>query len=167
VLFHQFVNSTYIVFLQLVDTLQFAWSSSKGSLKMKKMNFIAAGLISLMFVTLSANPTRTAPFSGAFSPVIDTNVISATHHCWQSPSGKSVCAYRNYNYRHPYNQPFGDYPANSYGDYRFHYQPYGYYPAYLYQAERPYHPHEFYLPNEYDHPDGLYNESAFYYGDVL
>jgi hypothetical protein len=133
---------------------------------MKKMNFIAAGLVGLTFVSLSANPTRAAPFGGTFTLVLDTSITSVAHHCWRRPSGRSVCAYRNYNDRRPYYQSYGNYPANRYGDYRFHYLPYGYYPADQYRAERPYLFHEFYLPNEYDHPDGLYSEPAFYYGDV-
>jgi hypothetical protein len=149
-----------------VATLQFAWSSSKEGLKMKKMSFIAAGLVGFTFVSLSANRTGAMPFGRTLTLVLDTSVTSIAHHCWRRPSGKLDCAYRNYDDRSPYYRSYGDYPTYGYGDYRFHYHPYGYYPAYQYRAERPYLFHEFYLPNEYDHPGGLYDGPVFYYRGV-
>jgi hypothetical protein len=164
--FHQFVGVAYIVLSQFMETLQFAWRSSEEGLKMKKMNFIVASLVGLTCALLSAHPTKAAPFSGSFTPAIDTGVTSVAQHCCCRPNGRWVSAYRDYDDRRPYDQPYGDCPSYRYGEYRFHYQPYGYFPAYRYRAERPYHSHEFYLPNEYDRPEGLYGGRVFYYGDA-
>src|SRR5712691_3084472 len=106
---------------------------------MRKFYFIFAGLVALTITALFPTPIKAAPTSGAFAPIVDSDVISVARRCWRRANGRLICTYVR-----PYWQPYGYYPAYRYGYYGYsnlgpYYQPY--YPR-------------FYLPGYYYRPYG-------------